>query len=98
MVYKKEIKYLPKTIRNDETIKGLGSGLLDGNTWLIVVTDQRLLFLDKGMVFGLKQAEMHYEQISAISYKTGLLLSSIKVSTSGGEKEIRHVESQMPHG
>ncbi len=89
---KKEIKHLPEVLRPDEVIKGLGSGTLDGNTWLIVVTNHRLLFLDKGMLFGLKQTEMHYEQISAISHKMGLLLASITISTSGGKKEIRHIQ------
>lgn len=64
---------------------------LDGNTWLIAVTDQRLLFLDKGMLFGLKQMEMHYEQISAISHKMSLILASVTVSTSVGTKTIEHL-------
>jgi len=88
---KKEIKYLPEVIRDDEIIKGLASGYLDGNTWLIVVTNQRLLFLDKGMLYGLKQMEMTYGQISAVSHSMGLLLASITVSTSGGAKKIDNI-------
>ncbi|MEA2012018.1 MAG: PH domain-containing protein [Verrucomicrobiota bacterium] len=89
---KKEIKYLPEVIRDDEIIKGLGSGTLDGNTWLIIVTNQRLLFLDKGMIYGLKQMEMDYGQISAVSHSMGFILASITVSTSGGAKKIDNIQ------
>jgi len=85
---KKEIKYLPNVLREDENVKALSSGLVDGNTWLIVVSDQRLLFLDKGMLYGLKQMEMNYEKVSAVSHSMGLLLASLIVSTSGGIKKI----------
>ena len=91
---KKEIKYLPEVIRNDEVIKGIGSGFLDGNTWLIVITNQRLLFLDKGMIYGLKQMEMDYGQISAVSYSTGLMFASITVSTSSGAKKIDNITKE----
>ncbi len=70
------------------------SGLLDGNTWLVTVTDRRVLFLDKGMIFGLKQMELPLSQISAISHKTGLLLGKIEVSTAGGTKLIDMIEKK----
>ena len=89
---RKEIKYLPKILRDDEIIQAVGSGTLLGNTWLIVPINQRLLFLDKGMIYGLKQTEMQYEKISAVSCKTGLLLASISLATSGGKKEIKNLQ------
>jgi hypothetical protein len=88
---RKEIKYLPEVMVSGENIKGLTSGFHDGNTWLIAITDRRLLFLDKGMIYGLKQMEMSLDQISAISHKTGLLLGEIQVSTSGGTKKIENI-------
>ena len=35
---KKEIKYLPDILADDEAVLALTSGLMDGNTWLVVCT------------------------------------------------------------
>ncbi|CAK8718807.1 MJ0042 family finger-like domain-containing protein [Candidatus Electrothrix aarhusensis] len=88
---KKEIKYLPEVIREDEIIKYLASGYYKRNSWLIVATDQRLLFLDKGMLYGLKQVEMSYEQISSVSHQQGLILASITIATSGGDQTVEQI-------
>lgn len=88
---RKEIQHLPAVLSNGEKIKALTSGLYQGNSWLITVTDQRLLFLDKGMVFGLKQVELPLRQISAMSHKTGLLFGEIHIATGGGKSVIQSI-------
>lgn len=75
---KKEIRYLPEGMDEDETIKGIASGILEGNTWLIVYADRRLLFLDKGMLYGLKQMEISLDSISSVTHKTGIMFGSIE--------------------
>lgn len=91
---KKEINYLPEVIVPGETIKGLTSGFHDGNTWLITITNRRLLFLDKGMIYGLKQMEMPLDQISTISHKTGLMFGELQISTSGGTKKVEQIDKK----
>jgi hypothetical protein len=91
---KKERNHLHEVMVPGETIHAMTSGFLDGNTWLVTVTDRRVLFLDKGMIFGLKQMELPLSQISAISHKTGLLLGKIEVSTAGGTKLIDMIEKK----
>lgn len=91
---KKEIQFLPELVNPGENILAMTSGLYEGNTWLVTVTDQRLLFLDKGMLYGLKQFEMPLDQISAITYKTGLIFGEITVSSSGGAKKIGTIVKQ----
>ncbi len=88
---RKEINHLPEILSKGERIRALTSGLYQGNTWLITVTDQRLLFLDKGMMFGLKQVELPLKQISALSHKTGLMFGEIHISTSGGNSVIQSI-------
>ncbi|RKY81898.1 hypothetical protein DRP98_09690 [candidate division KSB1 bacterium] len=85
---KKEIKYLPEVIDEGEEIRAMTSGYYEGNTWLVVVTTRRVLFLDKGMIYGLKQMEMPLAQITSISYKTGLMFGEIEVDTAGSKKKI----------
>lgn len=63
---KKEIKELPNILKDDEELIYITSGFNDGNTWLIACTDKRILFLDKGMIFGLKQKEIPLDKVHSI--------------------------------
>jgi len=76
---KKEIKELPKILQDDEELLYLTSGILDGNTWLIAATSERVIFLDKGMIYGLKQLETPLDKINSISQSTGLIFGEISI-------------------
>ena len=52
---KKELYHLPKMLMDEEQLLAFSSGLMDGNTWLIALTDRRVVFLDKGLLFGTRQ-------------------------------------------
>lgn len=87
----KELDVLPKILAPFEQVLSFSSGLMDGNTWLIVLTDQRVLFLDKGMLFGLKQTSIELENIVSIDGETGLVFGTLRMSTAAGPHEIRNV-------
>lgn len=91
---KKEMKELPMILKEDETIMYAASGFVDNNTWLITCTDKRLLFLDKGMVFGLKQVEIPIEKINSISYKKGLLLGEIIIYHGAAQMTIKNIQKE----
>lgn len=76
---KKEVNFLPQVLEDDEDIKYMTSGMLDGTTWLITCTNKRVIFLDKGMVFGLKQKEIPLEKINSIAQQRGLVLGKIEI-------------------
>jgi hypothetical protein len=79
-----------------ETICALTSGKYENQFWLVVLTDKRLLFLDKG-VFGLKQVELPLKQISAITHKTGVLFGELWVYSSAGMNAVRNIpKAQVP--
>lgn len=80
---KKELKYLPEVLMDREQVLSFSSGMVDGNTWLIALTDKRIIFLDKGFIFGLKQHVITLDKVNAISCKTGLLFGEISISTGG---------------
>ena len=90
---KKELKVLPEHLMDNEQVVGLTSGIYDNNTWLVALTDNRLLFLDKGMLYGLKQVSVPLDQVTSVSGKTGLIMGEIFVNTSGaqGNVEIKSV-------
>lgn len=88
---KRELKHLPKVLSSGEQVLAFTSGLMDGHTWLITLTDRRIIFLDKGMVWGLKQATIDLDKINAISGDTGLLLGSIQIEDGASQRVIRNV-------
>lgn len=76
---KKEIKFLPQVLSENEEIKYMTSGFLDGNTWLITCTNKRVIFLDKGMLYGLKQKEIPLNKINSIAQQRGLFLGKLEI-------------------
>lgn len=88
---KKELKYLPEVLAGGEQVLAFTSGLMDGNTWLITLTDRRVIFLDKGMLYGLKQSSIELDKINAVSGKTGIMFGEILIQDGGNERKISNV-------
>lgn len=91
---KKEIRYLPNILDDNEAILSFTSGFFDGNTWLIVLTHRRLIFLDKGMIYGLKQREIPLDHINSVGHKIGLLLGSIAIQDGASAIRIDNIQKQ----
>ncbi|WP_285110379.1 PH domain-containing protein [Pediococcus sp. AC40] len=77
---KKEVKALPEILNDDETIQYATSGFVDGNTVLIVLTQKRILFIDKGLIFGIKSTEIPLDMVNGVSYSKGLLFGKISIT------------------
>jgi len=75
----REIKMLPEVLHADERLISLCSGFTDGTTWLIVLTDRRIVLLDKGMFWGMKEISIDLNKVNSISQKSGLFLAKITV-------------------
>lgn len=88
---KKEFFHLPNILNDNEQPLAIASGMMDGNTWLITLTNQRVIFLDKGMLFGVKQVDISLKDVVSVGGKTGMLLGSITISTSGQNYTIKDV-------
>ncbi len=88
---KKEIRYLPQILQDSEEIKGLTSGLLNGNTWLIVCTTKRIIFLDKGMLWGLKQIETPLDKINSVECSTGIMFGEVAIWDGSSRVLIKNV-------
>ena len=90
----KEVSHLPEILHDDENIKYLTSGLMDGTTWLVICTQKRVLLLDHGFLFGFKQSEMNLENINSISFQTGLLFGSIEIWHGGARMLIENCDKK----
>lgn len=87
----KELYHLPKVLRDGEQLLAFSSGLMDGNTWLIALTDRRVIFLDKGVLYGLRQTAVSVDKISAVSGETGMIFGKISISAGSDERKITQV-------
>lgn len=88
---KKELYHLPEILSAGEQVIAYTSGLMSGNTWLIALTDRRVIFLDKGLVYGLKQVIIDLDKINAVSCKTGLMFGEIGITDGASAKKISNV-------
>lgn len=88
---KKELNYLPEILSDGEQVLAFTSGLMDGNTWLITLTDRRIIFLDKGMIYGLKQTTIDLDKINSISGQTGLFFGKIAIEDGASSRMIENV-------
>jgi len=69
----------PKILGDDESVLALTSGFMNNRSWLAVCTNRRVLFIDRGMFFGLRQLQMNLDRIQAIDSSFGLCFGTIRV-------------------
>ena len=91
-VGRREVKELPNILWDDEQVLDLVQGFYNHGTGILVATQKRLLFVDKGMLGGLKVEDFPLDKISSLQYSTGLLLGEITVFTSGNKAVIKNVD------
>lgn len=89
---RKEIKELPEILADNEQVNNLIQGTYNNGQGILISTDRRLVFIDKGLLYGLKVEDFPLDKISSIQYETGLLLGKVKIHTSGNIATIDNVE------
>lgn len=94
----KEIRALPKILNQGENILAVTSGLMNNATWLAVCTNQRLIFLNCGMIFGIRQVQLPLDRIQSIDHSATIVFGSISVWDGASVFTIRMVlkSSIMP--
>lgn len=75
----KEIRHLPKLLDENERILALTSGFMDNATWLLVLTERRLLFLNCGMFFGLRQVQIPLDRVQSIDNSFAIAFGTISI-------------------
>jgi hypothetical protein len=88
---RKELNHLPEVLGDGEVVLAFTSGLMDGNTWLITLTDRRIIFLDKGMIYGLKQTIIDLDKVNSVSGETGIFFGKIGIQDGASNKTIENV-------
>lgn len=88
---KKELNHLPHVLHDGEEILAFTTGMMNNNTWLITLTDKRIIFLDKGLIYGLRQTAIDLDKVNAVSGETGIMFGSISIQDGASGYQIRNV-------
>jgi hypothetical protein len=89
---KKEIKELPNILSVSENVDNLITGIYNSNFGILVSTNHRLIFVDKGFIYGLKVEDFPLDKITSIEYETGFVSGEVTIHTSSNIAKIRQVD------
>ena len=92
---KREIKELPNILWEGELPEMLTSGLYNNGNGVLVATDRRLIFVDKGMFGSLKIEDFPYDKVSSIESKTEIIGGEITIFVSGNREQIKSVPKEQ---
>ncbi len=88
---RKEMAELPNLISENEEIFALAQGRYNKREGLLVATSQRLLFIEKGLLYGLKVEDFGLRTITSIQFNSGLLFADITILANGNAEKITDV-------
>jgi hypothetical protein len=91
----KEINELPEILNTDESIDNIIQGYYNKGRGILVSTNRRLVFIDKGFLYGLKVEDFPLDKITSIQYETGMMLGKVKIHTSGNTAIIENVDKNI---
>lgn len=91
---KREVALLPDVLQPGEVVFALTSGAFRGSIWLVVATNWRVLFLDKGLLGGLKQLDLPLQQIQGVASNIGWTTGDVSIATGGVAWSIQNTEKK----
>ena len=91
---RREIKELPSILWEDELPEMLVTGIYNNGNGILVATNRRLVFVNKGLM-SFKMEDFSYDKITSIESKTGMLLGQITIYASGNKEEIKNVPKDL---
>jgi hypothetical protein len=80
-----------KILQKGEVILDSVSGEFNNSIGLLVSTTQRVIFIDKKPLWGMKVTDYFNKNITAITYETNFLTGSIKISADNDNAVINFV-------
>lgn len=85
----KELKEIPHIIHEDENVLYFTSGhhKSNNNTMVVILTDKRVIFLDKGMFVSRQQFDISLDMVNSVQSYMGLMLGRITI-VHGSHSEI----------
>lgn len=87
---RREINELPNVLWPNERIEQFGGGTYEGKRGVLVATNRRLIFLDKGLI-RLKVEDFPYDKVTSVQVETGLIMGKLTILGSGNKAVIDSV-------
>lgn len=88
---KGDVKELTKIIRDEEDIEDMLQGRHNNKQGILVATSKRILFINKGVVYGLTVLDFSYDKMTSIDYTTGILEGKLTLYATGNATIIDNV-------
>jgi hypothetical protein len=89
---KKELRALADMLPDNEEPLAAVRGFAGGwNTVLIVLTPRRIIFMDAGVVYGLKISDIPLRAVNAISHSSGIWFCNLIVTNGADNTFVRNV-------
>ncbi|WP_020523062.1 PH domain-containing protein [Catelliglobosispora koreensis] len=89
-VAERGIRNLAASLHDDETVMRMLTGTYGNGTGLMVLTDQRLIFI-LHTIMTQQVVDFTYGKITSIQWSAGLVFGSITIFAPGNKAEIRNV-------
>ena len=86
-----ELKDLPEVLHETESLRGIARGLYTNQSGLLLATNERVIFYDKGRQWGSHVEEFRYDKITSIEYATGQTGGTITINTTNNPAKIEMV-------
>lgn len=90
-INRSEIKELPKILWEDEIIIDVVTGIYNHKSGILVATNKRLIFIEKGILWGSTVEDFGYNKISSFVYHTGIIFAELEIYASGNSSMIENV-------
>lgn len=86
------MEVLAKLVPYGEDIVSIVKGLLpDSYEGILVLTNRRIIYVWRGLLYGTKVEDFNFERVTSIQYDSGLIYADIKVMTGGNNAELKRV-------
>ena len=92
---KTELKALPDILQDGEHVKYIVRGLYKNRNGVLVATTERIIFFDKGRIWGIQVEEFQYEDVTSVEYSTGIMSGEITIYVAGNTAKIDYVAAGL---
>ena len=89
---RRELEPLASLIHDGEDVFGLTHGVMYLRTWVVALTNARLILLSQPRLRGMRQIDIALQEVNSIVPATGWLFGSLEIMTSNA----RHTVDNVP--
>ncbi len=89
------VKTLPDILMPEESVINLIEGVYDTSHGILACTEKRLVFVEKGILYGHRVEDFPFSKVTSVEATTGLLMGDLIIHASGNKAIIRNVPNTV---